>query len=192
MEQKLREIASKIGKIGGDIDVGYFKDLIWDFKDLIYGIMFYRLISEDFANFMEGVNESIPYKTIFDDEITDEIKHNASLSKGYFIYPSRLFCNIINLINIEPYFHPILILRVIFREIEISSIGYPLENQFKGIISAITFKGGISFRTLEYNRKRIVELFNDIAELDFGQFEKDGSYDQLFEYLRSFLQAQNK
>jgi len=33
----------------------------WDFKQYVLGTLFYRFISENFANYMEGGDESINY-----------------------------------------------------------------------------------------------------------------------------------
>ena len=180
MEQKLREIASKIGKIGGDIDGG-------DFKELIFGIMFYRFISEDFANFMKGDDETINYKTLPDKLIPKEVIVDVIGVKGYFIFPSQLFCNIVELINNNHNNSNLNLIKKInytLKSIENSAISCSTENFIEGIFSAINFK--------KAKTEWIVALFNSVAELDFGQFGKDESYNQFFEYLGSFLQAQNK
>ncbi|MCO6515514.1 MAG: type I restriction-modification system subunit M N-terminal domain-containing protein, partial [Snodgrassella sp.] len=46
----------------------------WDFKQYVLGTLFYRFISENFADYMQAGDESIDYKTTSDDAITDEIK----------------------------------------------------------------------------------------------------------------------
>lgn len=60
----------------------------WDFKQFVLGTLFYRFISENFANYMEGGDDSINYASLSDDVITPEIKDDAIKTKGYFIYPS--------------------------------------------------------------------------------------------------------
>ena len=47
----------------------------WDFKQFVLGTLFYRFISENFTNHMEGGDESIHYATFADDKITPETKH---------------------------------------------------------------------------------------------------------------------
>ena len=59
----------------------------WDFKQYVLGTLFYRFISEHFAQYMEG-GENFRYADINDDAITDEIKDEAVKTKGYFIYLS--------------------------------------------------------------------------------------------------------
>ncbi len=66
----------------------------WDFKQYVLGALFYRFISENFATYIEGGDESICYAELSDDVITPEIKDDAIKTKGYFIYPSQLFSNV--------------------------------------------------------------------------------------------------
>ena len=66
----------------------------WDFKQYVLGTLFYRFISENFANYIEGGDDSIKYAELSDSVITAEIKDDAIKTKGYFIAPSQLFSNI--------------------------------------------------------------------------------------------------
>ncbi len=66
----------------------------WDFKQYVLGTLFYRFISENFANYIEGGDDSIKYAELPDSVITAEIKDDAIKTKGYFIAPSQLFSNI--------------------------------------------------------------------------------------------------
>ena len=61
----------------------------WDFKQYVLGTLFYRFISENFANYLEGGDDSINYAALGDDIITEDIKDDAIKTKGYFIYPSQ-------------------------------------------------------------------------------------------------------
>lgn len=74
----------------------------WDFKQYVLGTLFYRFISENFANHMKNGDESINYATLSDDIITPEIKADAIKTKGYFIYPSQLFKNVVANANTNP------------------------------------------------------------------------------------------
>lgn len=66
----------------------------WDFKQFVLGTLFYRFISENFTNYIQGGDESVDYANMSDDVITNEIKDDVTKTKGYFIYPSQLFVNI--------------------------------------------------------------------------------------------------
>ena len=63
----------------------------WDFKQYVLGTLFYRFISENFAIYIEGGDESVKYAELKDDVITAEIKDDAIKTKGYFIYPSQVW-----------------------------------------------------------------------------------------------------
>lgn len=69
------------------------QSMAWDFKQYVLGTLFYRFISENFANYIEGGDASIHYAELNDDVITADIKDDAIKTKGYFIYPSQLFVN---------------------------------------------------------------------------------------------------
>lgn len=66
----------------------------WDFKQYVLGTLFYRFISENFANYIEAGDESVNYAALPDEVITADIKDDAIKTKGYFIYPSQLFANV--------------------------------------------------------------------------------------------------
>ena len=65
----------------------------WDFKQYVLGTLFYRFISENFASYIEGGDDSVRYSELPDNVITSDIKDDAIKTKGYFIYPSQLFAN---------------------------------------------------------------------------------------------------
>ena len=85
------ELQSKIWKIANEVRGSVDG---WDFKQFVLGTLFYRFISENFTEYIEGGDESVNYASLSDDVITQEIKEDAIKTKGYFIYPSQLFANI--------------------------------------------------------------------------------------------------
>jgi len=56
----------------------------WDFKQFVLGTLFYRFISENFAAYIEGGDDSINYAKLADDVITPDIKDDAIKTKGLF------------------------------------------------------------------------------------------------------------
>jgi type I restriction enzyme M protein len=62
--------------------------------ETVPGTLFYRFISGNIANYIEGVDDRISYAGLPDAFDTPEIKDDAIKTKGYFIYPSQLFANI--------------------------------------------------------------------------------------------------
>lgn len=86
------ELQAKIWKIANEVRGSVDG---WDFKHFVLGTLFYRFISENFTNYIEGGDESVNYAKLADDIITPEIKDDAIRTKGYFIYPSQLFSNVV-------------------------------------------------------------------------------------------------
>lgn len=70
----------------------------WDFKSYVLGMMFYRYISENLTNYInegeiEAGNEGFDYALLSDEE-AEQARENLVKTKGFFILPSELFCNI--------------------------------------------------------------------------------------------------
>ena len=124
------ELQSQIWKIANDV-CGFVDG--WDFKQYVLGTLFYRFISENFSNYIEGGDDSINYAELPDDIITDEIKVDAIKTKGYFIYPSQLFTNIAKNANTNESLNTDL--AAIFSAIESSANGYPSEQDIKGLFT---------------------------------------------------------
>lgn len=122
------ELQSKIWKIANEVRGAVDG---WDFKQFVLGALFYRFISENFTNYIEGGDDSIDYAKLSDDVITAEIKDDAVKTKGYFIYPSQLFVNIAKTANTNPNLNTDL--KAIFDAIESSANGYPSEVDIKGL-----------------------------------------------------------
>ncbi len=95
----------------------------WDFKQYVLGTLFYRFISENFSSYIEAGDASINYAKLDDGVITSEIKDDAVKTRGYFIYPSQLFANIVREANTNESLNTEM--AVIFTAIESSAIGYP-------------------------------------------------------------------
>ena len=97
----------------------------WHFKKYVLGTLFYRFISENFALYIEADDDSINYAKLSDDVITSDIKDDAIITKGYFIYPCQLFANVAKNANNNESLNTDL--AAIFSAIEASASGYPSE-----------------------------------------------------------------
>ncbi len=155
----------------------------WDFKQYVLGALFYRFMSENFAIYMEGGEESINYASISDQKITQAIKDDAIKTKGYFIYPSQLFSNIVtkaennNNLNTE--------LALIFKAIESSANGYPSEDDIKGLFADFDTTSNRLGNTVGEKNKRLAAVLRGVDGLDFGDFH--GSKIDLFGDAYEFL-----
>ncbi|MEI3559283.1 MAG: type I restriction-modification system subunit M [Akkermansia muciniphila] len=141
----------------------------WDFKQFVLGALFYRFISENFANFIEGGDESVDYANMSDDVITPEIKDDATRTKGYFIYPTQLFANIAKNANNNPNLNTDL--AAIFDAIESSANGYPSEHDIKGLFADFDTTSNRLGNTVEEKNRRLAAVIKGVESLDFGNFE---------------------
>jgi len=141
----------------------------WDFKQFVLGALFYRFISENFTNFIEGGEESVDYANMSDDVITPEIKDDATRTKGYFIYPTQLFVNIAKNANNNPNLNTDL--AAIFDAIESSANGYPSEHDIKGLFADFDTTSNRLGNTVEEKNRRLAAVIKGVESLDFGNFE---------------------
>lgn len=141
----------------------------WDFKQFVLGTLFYRFISENFTNYIEGGDESIDYVNMPDSVITPEIKDDAVKTKGYFIYPSQLFVNIAKTAHTNPNLNTDL--KAIFDSIESSAIGYASENDIKGLFADFDTTSTRLGNTVEDKNNRLAAVIKGVEGLDLGNFE---------------------
>jgi len=157
LQSKIWQIANEVrGSVDG-----------WDFKQYVLGTLFYRFISENFASYME--DEDIDYASLDDSIITDEIKEDAIKTKGYFIYPSQLFKNVVK--NASNNKNLNTDLANIFADIENSALGYASEDDIKGLFADFDTKSNRLGNTVDEKNLRLRAVLKGIAELDFGEFE---------------------
>ncbi|MDH1107172.1 type I restriction-modification system subunit M [Pseudomonas otitidis] len=155
----------------------------WDFKQYVLGALFYRFISENFASYIEGGDESIRYAELSDDVITWAIKDDAIKTKGYFIYPKQLFANVVaNAHNNESLNTEV---AGIFRDIEASARGYPSENAIKELFTDFDTTSTRLGNTVKDKNARLADVLKGVAKLDFGTF--DESHIDLFGDAYEFL-----
>ncbi|MFV0141064.1 type I restriction-modification system subunit M [Empedobacter falsenii] len=160
------ELQAKIWKIANEVRGSVDG---WDFKHFVLGTLFYRFISENFTNYIEGGDESVNYAKLADDIITPEIKDDAIKTKGYFIYPSQLFVNIVDNANTNSNLNTDL--KAIFTDIENSANGYESEQDIKGLFADFDTTSTRLGNTVEDKNKRLAAILKGVAELNFGSFE---------------------
>lgn len=155
----------------------------WDFKQYVLGTLFYRFISENFTNYMEGGDSSIQYSKLNDKKITKEIKDDAIKTRGYFIYPSQLFANIVTKADKNERLNTDL--AGIFKDIESSANGFPSEHDIKGLFADFDTTSNRLGNTVKDKNSRLTAVLKRVAELDFGDF--DSSHIDLFGDAYEFL-----
>jgi type I restriction enzyme M protein len=141
----------------------------WDFKQYVLGTLFYRFISENFASYIEGGDDSIKYAELADSVITPEIKDDAVKTKGYFIYPSQLFANVAKTASTNDSLNTDL--AAIFAAIEASANGYPSEHDIKGLFADFDTTSNRLGNTVKDKNKRLADVLKGVAGLEFGDFD---------------------
>ena len=166
--QQQQELRTKIWRIANDVRGSVDG---WDFKQFVLGTLFYRFISENFTNYIEGGDDSVNYAKYPDDKITPEIKDDAIKTKGYFIYPSQLFVNVSKAANTNPNLNTDL--KAIYDAIESSANGYPSEPDIKGLFADFDTTSTRLGNTVESKNNTLAKVLKGIEELDFGDFENN-------------------
>ncbi|WP_018507926.1 type I restriction-modification system subunit M [Thiobacillus thioparus] len=178
--QQRAALQSQIWKIANDVRGAVDG---WDFKQYVLGTLFYRFISENFASYIEGGDDSIQYAELPDSVITPEIKDDAIKTKGYFIYPTQLFAKVAASANTNESLNTEL--ATIFAAIEASANGYPSEQDIKGLFADFDTTSNRLGNTVKDKNARLAAVLKGVAELDFGHF--DASHIDLFGDAYEFL-----
>lgn len=139
----------------------------WDFKQYVLGALFYRFISENFSRYIEGGDESIHYAELDDDVINDEIMEDAIKTKGYFIYPSQLFENVVAKATSNEDLNTDL--KAIFTAIESSAMGYDSEEDIKGLFDDFDTTSNRLGKTVKDKNSRLSAVLKGVSELNFGE-----------------------
>ena len=160
------ELQSQIWKIANDVRGSVDG---WDFKQYVLGTLFYRFISENFANYIEAGDENINYAKLQDNQMTEDIVSDSVRTKGYFIYPSQLFCNVAKTANTNESLNTDL--AKIFTEIESSANGYPSEADIKGLFTDFDTTSNRLGNSVDDKNKRLAAVIKGVEGLNFGKFE---------------------
>ena len=179
-KQQQEELRRRIWQIANDVR-GTVDG--WDFKQYVLGALFYRFISENFASYIEGGDESIDYAKLDGSVITDEIKDDAIKTKGYFIYPSQLFANVVAKANDNEDLNTDL--QAIFTAIESSAMGYDSEEDIKGLFDDFDTTSNRLGKTVKDKNSRLAAVLKGVNDLDFGDFEDNeiDLFGDAYEYL---------
>lgn len=145
----------------------------WDFKQFVLGALFYRFISENFTLFIEGGDDSIDYASMADADIPDEAKDDAVKTKGYFIYPSQLFANVVATANTNESLNTDL--AAVFKAIESSAKSYPSEEDIKGLFSDFDTTSNRLGNTVAQKNDRLAKVLKGVngLNLDFADAQGD-------------------
>ncbi len=159
----------------------------WDFKQYVLGMLFYRYISENFTNYVnhgevEAGNVDFDYIKLSDEE-AEQAREDLIQSKGYFILPSELFCNVrekaANNENLNE------TLEMVFRNIEASAQGRDSEKNFKGLFDDIDVNSNKLDGTVTKRNEKLVKLLNGVGDMKLGSYQDNtiDAFGDAYEFL---------
>ena len=159
----------------------------WDFKAYVLGMMFYRYISENLTNYInegewEAGNDGFDYTQLLDED-AEQARKDMINTKGFFIVPSELFCNVRARAGKDENLN--MTLEAAFRHIEESAKGSPSEDNFAGLFDDLDVNSNKLGATVAKRNANLVKLMNGIADMKLGDY-KDNSIDAFgdaYEYL---------
>jgi type I restriction enzyme M protein len=126
------------------------------------------------------------------DAEVEEGKKDIIKEKGFFIYPSQLFCNIVAKLN-EQRFKSQLNEEVskIFKSIESTAIGTPSENDIKGLFDDFDVNSTRIGANIEDKNNRLAKLLLSINDLSFGDIKENtiDLFGDAYEYLMKMYAA---
>jgi type I restriction enzyme M protein len=170
-DQQKRELFARVWDLQNELRGGLDG---WDFKNYILGFLFYRFISDDFAAYIDeqnGIKKKAPvddpqrYANLSDKEVEDW-KSDLVEEKGFFIYPSQLFSNMVRNAKDNPDLNEDL--ARVFSDIEASSIGASSEEDFKNLFIDLDINSAKLGHSPEERNKKLENIITKIAELDFS------------------------
>lgn len=158
----------------------------WDFKQYILGILFYRFISENMCEFFNSTEgDGFDYSKISDEVAKRDFLNGTVKAKGFFILPSQLFSNVVkNARNNENLNTD---LANIFNEIEASALGYPSEDDIKGLFDDVDTTSNRLGATVKEKNDRLCDILEGIGSINFGKFEDNDidAFGDAYEFLIS-------
>ncbi|MGP1415128.1 MAG: type I restriction-modification system subunit M [Treponema sp.] len=162
----------------------------WDFKQYILGILFYRFVSENITEFFnlaehEAGDLEFDYSEISDEEAEQDFRADTVEEKGFFILPSQLFKNIVKTAKDNENLNTDL--ANIFKAIEGSAVGFPSEDDIKGLFEDIDTTSNRLGGTVAEKNKRLTDILTGIAGINFGDFKNNDidAFGDAYEYLIS-------
>ena len=174
-EQERDELHKTIWKIANELRGSVDG---WDFKQYVLGLLFYRFISENIENYVNGNQIKAGQVNFKYSELSDEDALNGKSQileeKGFFILPSELFCNVRK--NAKNNENLNVVIANVFDNIESSARGTASEDDVKGLFDDFDVKGNKLGNTVEERNNKLVKMIDAIGDLKLGDYQ-DNSID---------------
>ena len=159
----------------------------WDFKNYVLGTMFYRYISENITDYInngeiEAGNTDFDYAKMSDEE-AEEAREDLVQSKGFFILPSELFCNVTAKAKDDENLNETL--EKVFRHIEESAQGSDSENDFKGLFDDFDVNSNKLGANVPKRNEKLCKLLDGVADMNLGNVRNHDidAFGDAYEYL---------
>lgn len=159
----------------------------WDFKNYVLVTMFYRYISENLTAWInrgewESGNKDFDYAKLSDED-AEEARADIVPSKGFYILPSELFCNVQKNAHTDENLNETL--EKVFRNIEDSAKGTDAEDDFSGLFDDFDVNSNKLGSTVAKRNERLSKLLDGIADMNLGSvMDHDiDAFGDAYEYL---------
>lgn len=189
-EQQKQELFRAVWNIANDLRGAVDG---WDFKAYVLGTLFYRYISENLTNYInnlefEAGNEDFDYAQMSDEE-AEEARESIIETKGFFMLPSELFCNVKKNAKADADLN--VTLKNIFMNIEKSSKGTASESSFEGLFDDFDFSSNKLGASVIEKNKNLQSLLNGIGDIKLGDITDNqvDAFGDVYEYLMGMYAA---
>lgn len=159
----------------------------WDFKQYVLGMLFYRYISENLADYInagerEAGDKGFSYAKL-PDKRAEQAREDLVATKGFFILPSQLFENVRSCAANDDNLNETL--EAVFKSIEASAQGTSSEENFKGLFDDMDVNSNKLGGTVAQRNERLVKLMNGIGEMKLGDYRDNAidAFGDAYEFL---------
>lgn len=168
-EQERAELHRAIWQIANDLRGAVDG---WDFKQYVLGMLFYRFISENLANYINADERRAGKKdfdyTALSDKEAEFGRADTVKEKGFYILPSELFVNVRKNARNDANLNETLF--AVFDNIENSAKGTSSEDDLKGLFDDIDVNSNKLGGTVEKRNQQLVKLMDSIGDLGLGNY----------------------
>lgn len=159
----------------------------WDFKQYVIGMMFYRYISENIANYVnakerESGNPDFDYAKMSDEDAI-EARQQLIDEKGFFLLPSQLFCNLRKRARQDENLNETL--ESIFNSITESARGAASESCFEGLFDDVDVNSNKLAATVTKRNEKLADILDAIGEMRLGDYQDNtiDAFGDAYEFL---------
>jgi len=159
----------------------------WDFKQYVLGMLFYRYISENLAAYIdkgewEAGDKDFSYAKLSDAD-AETVREDMVKTRGFFILPSQLFCNVRSRAPSDENLNETL--EKVFKSIEGSAIGTASEDDLKGLFDDLDVNSNKIGSSVAKRNETLVKLLDSVGDMKLGSYQDNtiDAFGDAYEYL---------